>query len=338
MELRLHRTEQLTILLLVGMVSLAISATDWLQRGMVISANLFAAALAAVVLLYWLPMITAYVTIVRLKLRLWLLQLLTFYIAMVIGCWCWGQLRSHLLGTEELGLFAALGIALPWSSGIYLIVTFYLSQQSLKQEKQQRQLAEIKLLHSQLNPHFMFNSLNTIAAFADTSPSTTQKLVHNLAAVLRYSMQYSTTAAKAQTQVTLADELVALNQWCEIEQCRFGKDLVVTFDIDERLLNLMLPPMMLQPIVENAIKHAKHKPLHVTVSVQQQKQHAQFTVMDNGIGFSDKALAEVGRSGYGLSITRSRLQLEAAANLAIGNRPDGEMSPHITSVTAVRIS
>ena len=170
-----NRAKKLTILLLVGMVSLAISATDWLQRGMVISANLFAAALAAVVLLYWLPMITAYVTIVRLKLRLWLLQLLTFYIAMVIGCWCWGQLRSHLLGTEELGLFAALGIALPWSSGIYLIVTFYLSLlKVLNKKNSSANWPKLSCYTASLIPTcFMFNSLNTIAHnnVTDTSPS-----------------------------------------------------------------------------------------------------------------------------------------------------------------------
>lgn len=82
----------------------------------------------------------------------------------------WGVLRSLLVNTQTFTLFEAAAIALPWSAGIFVATKFYLSQRHLKQEKQLRQLAEIRLLHSQLNPHFMFNSLNTISAFLKHHP------------------------------------------------------------------------------------------------------------------------------------------------------------------------
>ncbi|KJY91620.1 sensor histidine kinase [Pseudoalteromonas piscicida] len=318
-NLTLQRNEQFAILAIVAAISFAISLTDWVQRGMLLSANIALSSILAVVFLYWLPMVISYVLIICFKIGNWPLQYIGFYGLMVMGCLCWGVLRSGMLNTHAFSLFEALTIALPWSSGIFVVIKFYLSQKLLKQEKQLRQLAEIKLLHSQLNPHFMFNSLNTIAAFVPNQPEAARSLVHNLAAVLRYSLTHSVTSGKIPSKVSVANELIALNQWCEIEQSRFGDALIIDFDIDDALLSEVIPPMILQPLLENAVKHGNSRPLHIDVLIKKLANQLMFKISDNGVGFKEQDILGSSDAGLGLSITRSRLKLEENAELRLGN-------------------
>ncbi|RRS06854.1 sensor histidine kinase [Pseudoalteromonas sp. J010] len=318
-DLILRPKEQFVMLASIAAISLAISLTDWVQRGMHLSVNILLSSILAVICLYWLPMVLSYLGVQRFKLSNWPLQYTIFYCFMVLGCMSWGVLRSLLVNTQTFTLFEAAAIALPWSAGIFVATKFYLSQRHLKQEKQLRQLAEIRLLHSQLNPHFMFNSLNTISAFLKHHPETAGTLIHNLAAVLRYSLKHSVVTEEDAKRVTIADELVNLNQWVEIETCRFGENLSITFEVDESLINEEMPAMLLQPILENAIKHAKVNPLNIKVLIAAEGDEVLFEVRDNGVGFSGALLAQPEKAGLGLSITRSRLRLEASTELELSN-------------------
>lgn len=134
-NLTLQRNEQFAILAIVAAISFAISLTDWVQRGMLLSANIALSSILAVMLLYWLPMMISYALIIRFKIGNWPLQYIGFYGLMIMGCLCWGVLRSGMLNTHAFSLFEALTIALPWSIGIFVVIKFYLSQKLLKQEK-----------------------------------------------------------------------------------------------------------------------------------------------------------------------------------------------------------
>lgn len=109
--------------------------------------------------------------------------------------------------------------------------------------------SEIKLLHAQVNPHFLFNALNTLSAVIRRDPNHARKLVLSLSTFFRKNLKRSS------DEVTLGDEIEHVKAYLEIEKARFADHLMIDFDIDESLLNERLPAFSLQPIVENAIKH-----------------------------------------------------------------------------------
>ena len=127
------------------------------------------------------------------------------------------------------------------------------------------------------------------------------------------------TSGKIQSKVSVADELIALNQWCEIEQSRFGDALIFDFDIDDALLSEVIPPMILQPILENAVKHGNSRPLHIDVLIKRVANQLVFKISDNGTGFKEPDIVGSSNAGIGLSITRSRLKLEENAELRLCN-------------------
>ena len=342
-SIRLQRSEYSMALAIIALISLTISITDWIQRGMIPSFNILLSVVSAILLIYWLPMVGSYSVVMKFKLQRWWQQWLVFYISILVGTFIWGEVRALFLPLQGIGWLQAGLISLPWSVMILISVKFYLSQKNLKVEQQLRKQAEINLLHSQLNPHFLFNSLNTIASFARTQPERCEDLVHDLAAVLRYSLSHSSmnkTTSNEQTshRVKLSDELVILNKWCDIERSRFGSKLNISFDVDENLLDELVPAMLLQPMLENAIKHGKKQPLQIWVTVQCEGHYIFIRVRDNGVGFPEaflnrrnfhssdtsKSVPETGDSTHlGLEITRARLKLESDTTLFLSNSPTG---------------
>lgn len=113
---------------------------------------------------------------------------------------------------------------------------------------------ELKTIKSHINPHFIFNSLNSIRALVDENPTRARRAITELSNILRSSMQ----AEKSET-VPLAKELDIVKDYLALEQMRFEERLQIEFDIDEDTLHQQVPPMMLQTLVENAIKHGISK-------------------------------------------------------------------------------
>jgi len=141
---------------------------------------------------------------------------------------------------------------------IYYIIIYYNDlQERASHEARLNEMirsAELDLLKSQINPHFLFNSLNSISSLTLTSPEKAQTMIIKLSDFLRYSITPSNSAFS-----TLKMELENINHYLDIEQVRFENKLIYENQIDEDCLNKTLPAMILQPLYENAVKHGVYE-------------------------------------------------------------------------------
>ncbi|MGY0616718.1 LytS/YhcK type 5TM receptor domain-containing protein [Vibrio sp. FJH11] len=180
-----------------------------------------------------------------------------------------------------------------------------LSSQILYGDYQQQQAllaqAEIKLLHAQVNPHFLFNALNTISAITRRDPDKARELIQNLSHFFRSNLKQNINT------VTLKEELAHVNSYLSIEKARFTDRLEVEIDIEPELLDIKLPSFTLQPLVENAIKHGISNLLEggkVKIYSQVHPQGHLITVEDNAGSFEPP---KDNHSGLGLEIVDKRL-------------------------------
>jgi len=135
----------------------------------------------------------------------------------------------------------------------YLIITFELSKEAEQRELQSRifaQEAELKALRAQINPHFLFNSLNSISALATQDPAAVRAMTLRLADFLRKSLRLG-----AQESIRLDEEVSMSISFLEIEQIRYGSRLKIVQKIDDVCRNCLVPPLILQPLIENAVHH-----------------------------------------------------------------------------------
>jgi LytS/YehU family sensor histidine kinase len=175
--------------------------------------------------------------------------------------------------------------------------------------KLQAQLSEAQLqaIKMQLHPHFLFNTLNSMSSLMQRSESehadiqTATRMVNRLADFLRLTLRNAGTA-----NVDLRQELEFLRCYLEIESIRFQDRLTFQMDIDPSTLNLRVPNLILQPIVENAIRHGiapRSTPGKLEISTSKINGNLRIRIRDNGAGLSNDF-----RNGAGLTNTRTRLQ------------------------------
>lgn len=163
------------------------------------------------------------------------------------------QERSISFSNLVVSVFAVLILVLFWNA-IYF--TFHFFQKSRNQEMSNLELAaskresELKNLRSQLNPHFLFNSLNSIRALVDIDPSKAKTSITTLSNLLRQSLLHG-----KENTVSLADELLVAKSYLDLEKIRFEERLQVSWEIDSKLEDFHIPPFALQMMIENAIKH-----------------------------------------------------------------------------------
>ncbi|WP_372769365.1 sensor histidine kinase [Pseudoalteromonas sp.] len=165
-------------------------------------------------------------------------------------------------------------------------------------------------LNNRLNPHFLFNSLNTISALMYQSTEQADEVLQKLSDILRYSLDKQT------EQVTLSHEITICKTYLAIEKARFTDSLQVTWLLDEtQVSDIKVPPLLLQPLIENAIKHVKVRPIKLTIRIQIEQDNLVCEVADNGQGFSQTQLDSkltkqpLNDLGHGLDITAKRLAL-----------------------------
>lgn len=183
--------------------------------------------------------------------------------------------------------------------------------------------AQLHALKMQLHPHFLFNALHSISALVHSDPDAADKMIARLGDFLRLTLD----AAAAQ-EVPLRQEIEFLNCYLEIERIRFRDRLTTSLDVDTQTLECRVPNLILQPIVENAIRHGvapRSAPGRVEVRAERRDGALRLQVRDNGKGLpTDGACATKG-GGVGLSNTRARLQqlYGGAYRFEIENDPEG---------------
>jgi two-component system LytT family sensor kinase len=180
--------------------------------------------------------------------------------------------------------------------------------------------AKIESLKSQINPHFLFNTLTSISSLIRAEPDTARTLIIRLSALLRRLLR------SHEHFVTLRDELEAIDEYLDIEVIRFGPKLKVVKDIEPETMDLIVPSMILQPLVENSIKHGfsrKVGPGVVTIRSHRENGRAVIEVEDDGMGFFLESLDHPMSSGIGLANVRERLRViyGAAYQLKLTSEP-----------------
>ena len=203
--------------------------------------------------------------------------------------------------TVDNGMFI-----LPWVLIYYFYHFFQKSQRqqldTLRLEALIKEL-ELKTIKAQINPHFIFNSLNSIRALVDENPQRARKAVTELSNILRSSLQVE----KVET-VPFENELNIVKDYLALENMRFEDRLKIEYEIDEDTLDQPVPPMMLQTLVENAIKHGISKQINgglVKVISDFKGDYHELAVQNTGSLNGYKA----GEEGFGLSSTTNRLSL-----------------------------
>jgi signal transduction histidine kinase len=169
--------------------------------------------------------------------------------------------------------------------------------------------AQLRALQSQLHPHFLFNALNAIAALMQRDVTLAQRTVARLGDLLRSTLRHA-----GRHDVPLGEEVEFTRNYVEIEQTRFQDRLTVLFDVPADTLDAIVPWMLLQPLVENAVKHGISKrrgPGTIDISVRRDGDWLRLAVRDDGAGASDAVSAPA--SGTGLATVRGRLQAQFGA-------------------------
>ncbi len=166
--------------------------------------------------------------------------------------------------------------------------------------------AKVEALKSQINPHFLFNTLTSVSSLIRSQPETARAVIQKLSGLLRKLMQ-------SQEQfVTLREELEAIDEYLDIEVIRFGSRLTVKKSIAPDTLDVIVPSLLLQPLVENCIKHGfarKVGPGTITITSRREGDLAVIEIEDDGLGISDERVPHALSSGIGLSNVNERLRV-----------------------------
>jgi Histidine kinase len=233
----------------------------------------------------------------------------------------------HLLTWKDWGVGGAIGMLAGFSMANGSWFTIYFSVHSARRrrelEKQALELqvvardARLNALREQLNPHFLFNCLNGLRGLIVEDPQRAQTMVTRLAGVLRYSLK-----SNAAHTVTMEQEMRAVQDFTELEQMRFEERLRVRLAVDPAALAAQVPPMMVQTLVENALKHGISKLTEggeIAITAGVRDNDLEITVANSG------ALASAaGETGLGLSNTRERLRLLYGDAASLSLRAEGD--------------
>lgn len=244
--------------------------------------------------------------------------------AMQLQPW-WTVLRVGVLYDAIHGLF--------WSMLVYGLIVgvceAYAYQQryvlaAMQVQRLERSFSEARLnaLRTQLDPHFLFNALNTISAQVEREPKLARTMIEHLGDLLRLSL-----APQSRNEVRLMDELAFLDHYLAIQKIRFGDKLGLEFSVPDDVKFAMVPSMFLQPLVENAIRHGlspRARGGTIWLRAERVGQQLHIQVIDDGVGLP--ALWPDGsRQGVGLAVTRERIASHAdgSSRFTVGRRAEG---------------
>jgi signal transduction histidine kinase len=288
---------------------------------------------SAIAGLYWLDQRFVHPRVMKLS-RDWLhlgLEMTFLLLDHVVGAVVALLVCSRIFGFEVVPnaawlTVAAMVIVFPIIHGTEMALRFF--RQVQEKERQEEQLkalateAELKALKAQINPHFLFNTLNTIAELIHADSARAEATVERLAEMFRYVLNGSDRGL-----VPLEEELAFLDDYLEIERVRFGDRLRVTHRIAPEALDLLVPSLVLQPLVENTIRHGQGADgsIDLDVDIHTDGDRAVIAISDRGPGMP--ARHKIGEGpGHGLHNVDQRLRktFGQAYGLEIGaNEPRG---------------
>lgn len=209
--------------------------------------------------------------------------------------------NPHPLAIVATYFTTALAITLPlkiWNN----------ARNELKLEEQRRLLLETRMdaLRRQINPHFLFNTLNSVSSLIRTNPQQARAVVYKLSNILRRLLR------KHENFTTLGEELEFINDYLSIEMIRFGDKLRFERDVDPKTLDRLVPSMLLQPLVENSVKHGLSNKVDggmVRLGSSLKDGRLRLLVEDDGVGIPETRLATLREEGIGVSNVNERLKV-----------------------------
>jgi two-component sensor histidine kinase len=221
---------------------------------------------------------------------------------------------SHVRGWDLVD-YSLHGIFVLWSIMVYLLIVgvrqidHYRYENTLSElriERLERSFsqARLDLLRAQLNPHFLFNTLNTISAQTESEPGTARTMIAHLGDMLRASID-----SIDRREITLQEELDVLDHYLAIQRLRFGDRLKIQTAVSPDVRRALIPALLLQPLVENAIQHGFSKRPEggrIEVVAEKSGNHLRLRVVDDGSGLPD-AWNPTSSRGLGLALTRERV-------------------------------
>jgi LytS/YehU family sensor histidine kinase len=255
--------------------------------------------------------------IVKRPLLTWTGTVLVVLIAVIIysaiDAWVFALVNpgsTNVMVSLVLGFATIDSLLLAAWSALYYSINYYLiierQQDQLLSLEGQASSAQLAMLRYQLNPHFLFNTLNSISTLVLLKQTERANvMLSRLSSFLRYTLANEPTA-----QVTLAQEIETLKLYLEIEKMRFEDRLRPSFDLDPDAAQARLPSLLLQPLVENAIKYAvtpQEEGADITVVARLNGDRVQITVSDTGPGLNDGVPRPSSSTGVGLANIRDRL-------------------------------
>ena len=220
------------------------------------------------------------------------------------------RVQDYRLRTRTIARKAQIWLLLYW---VFALIGTAVLQRRFAEERARRALllqndlvqARFRELQSRLNPHFLFNVLNSISALIIVDPQKAESMVNQLSGLLRRVLTHG-----EQALIPLSEELELLRDYLSIEQVRFSDRLTIREEIDESLTRASIPPLTLQPIAENAIKHGiepKSEPSTLEVIIQgRENGQVEIKLADDGVGFADAEQS----SGLGIGLKNVRDRLE----------------------------
>lgn len=181
-----------------------------------------------------------------------------------------------------------------------------LAEKAARQAQLETQVreGELKMLRSQINPHFLFNSLNSVSSLTVTDPLRAREMIVKLSDFMRYSL-----SSRSEQPVTLGNEMESLRLYLQIEKVRFGERLRIEEDISPECLQALMPGMLLQPLYENAVKHGVYESTEeVTIKTTARKENETVVISVTNNVDTDSVVTRKG-AGIGLKNVSSRLEL-----------------------------
>ena len=177
--------------------------------------------------------------------------------------------------------------------------------------------AELKALQTQINPHFLFNALHTTSFFVRKDPNKAREIIIDLSTYLRYNLENSCKL------VPLEMELEQVKAYFNIEKARFGDKISLNIDVDENIKNMSIPSLIIQPLVENSIKHGllkKREGGFVNIIAKKENKGCLITIEDNGVGIDQKIIDNLDDridKNIGLKNVHNRIKLIYGKGLVV---------------------